>query len=310
MLAPDNLEAVRLVPPCEPRALFSLIVCTLGRKDPLRRLFRSLDAQSLPDFEVIVVDQNNPGFLDEVVDVHRSQFRIIHVSARPGLSAARNVGLAHAAGRVIAFPDDDCWYEPDTLSGVLARIRGDNAAAIVCGQTTDSDGRPSVSAFLERPARVSRKNYLRCGNSNCLFFRREIFAEIGGFDVRLGVGAETGFHSGEEADILLRALDAGLSVRYFPDLQVHHDQVDDTITPVQIDRARSYGRGFGALLRKHRFSAAAVAYRLSRPLLGSAFYFLRGRTMLARYKWTWGVSIAEGYWRWPATRRRQSFQDL
>src|SRR5258708_7909985 len=134
MLAPDELEAVRLAPPREATALFSLIVCTLGRKGSLRRLFRSLDAQSLPDFEVIIVDQNPPGFLDEVVDLYRSQFRIVCVLAKPGLSSARNVGLAHAAGRVIAFPDDDCWYKPDTLSEVFARMKGDNAAAIVCGQ--------------------------------------------------------------------------------------------------------------------------------------------------------------------------------
>jgi GT2 family glycosyltransferase len=146
---------------------------------------------------------------------------------------------------------------------------------------------------------VSRSNYLLCGNSNGLFFHRDVFREIGHFDTRLGVGAQSGFQSGEEADIILRALGAGLAVRYFPDLQVHHDQVDDAITDAQMRRARNYGRGFGALLRKHRFSGLEVAYRVCRPAIGAALYLLLGRSPLARYKWTWARAIAEGYRQWP-----------
>jgi len=132
-----------------------------------------------------------------------------------------------------------------------------------------------------------------------LFFHREVFREIGHFDTRLGVGARSGFHSGEEADIILRALDAGLAMRYFSDLQLHHDQVDDAITDAQMRRSRNYGRGFGALLRKHRFSGLEIAYRVCRPAIGAALYLLLGRSLLARYKWTWARAIAEGYRRWP-----------
>jgi glycosyltransferase involved in cell wall biosynthesis len=279
--------------------IFSLIVCTLGRQDRLRRLFASLAVQSFRDFEVIVVDQNEGGFLDKIVAVYRPQLDIIHVAAAPGLSGARNVGLAHASGRVIAFPDDDCWYDPNTLSDVVEKMNGEGSAAIVAGRTVDEAGRDSVSLFLNTPAWVSRSNYLMCGNSNGLFFHRGVFREIGRFDTRLGVGAQSGFQSGEEADIVLRALSAGLAMRYFPDLQVHHDQVDDAITDAQLRRARNYGRGFGALLRKHRFSGLEIVYRVCRPAIGAALYLLLGRSSLARYKWTWARAIAEGYRRWP-----------
>jgi glycosyltransferase involved in cell wall biosynthesis len=281
------------------RPVFSLIVCTLGRQEHLRRLFASLAIQNFRDFEVIVVDQNEGGFLDEVIAAYRPQLDIIHVAATPGLSGARNVGLAHASGRVVAFPDDDCWYDANTLSDVVEKMNREGSAAIVTGRTVDAAGRGSVSLFLDTPAWVSRSNYLMCGNSNGLFFHRDVFREIGHFDTRLGVGAQSGFQSGEEADIILRALGAGLAVRYFPDLQVHHDQVDDAITDAQMRRARNYGRGFGALLRKHRFSGLEVAYRVCRPAIGAALYLLLGRSPLARYKWTWARAIAEGYRQWP-----------
>jgi glycosyltransferase involved in cell wall biosynthesis len=305
---PNCQETVRVSPQRKSRPMFSLIVCTLRRQDTLRRLFESLAKQTFQDFEVIVVDQNAPGFLDEVIDHYRHLFIIVHVSASPGLSAARNIGLRRATGDVIAFPDDDCWYDPNSLVDVLTRIESEKSVAIVSGRTTDGDGQSSVSLFLRHASRISRRNFLKCGNSNCLFFRREIFQEIGHFDVRLGVGSGTGFHSGEEADVLLRALDAGLSAQYFPDLMVHHDQVDEAITQAHIQRARNYGRGFGALLRKHRFPTFEIAYRVSRPLVGAVLCLLSGKVMEARYRWVWGRSIAEGYRTWPLSAGRRSFE--
>jgi GT2 family glycosyltransferase len=287
--------------------VFSLIVCTLRRLEELRRLFESLAEQKCQDFEVIIVDQNPLGVLDELINDYRARFIIVRVTASPGLSGARNIGLGHATGDIIAFPDDDCWYEPNTLADVRARIENNKLIAIVSGKTTDKNGRQSVSLFLRQASRISRKNYLKCGNSNCLFFRREVFHEIGRFDVRLGVGAGTGFHSGEEADVLLRAIDAGLITRYFPDLIVHHDQVDASLTAAHIERAKNYGRGFGGLLRKHRFSTFEIAYRMSRPLLGAVVSLLSGNTIRARYRWARARSIAEGYRLWPLVVDRREF---
>jgi glycosyltransferase involved in cell wall biosynthesis len=278
---------------------FSLICCTLGRQEPLRRLLNSLVRQSFRDFDIVVVDQNAPGVLDALLERYRAELAIVHVRSAPGLSLARNAGLAQARGRLIAFPDDDCWYVPDTLRDVVERLDSMPSVAIVTGRTSDEQGRASVSPFLDAAAPITRRNYLMCGNSNCIFFRREVFAQIGHFDIRLGVGSRSPFQSGEEADMLLRALEAGLSARYFPDLPVRHDQVDGAITDAQIRRARAYGRGFGALLRKHRFPPVEIAYRVARPLLGAGLHLLRGRVQLARTKWAWGRAIAQGYRSWP-----------
>jgi hypothetical protein len=134
-----------------------------------------------------------------------------------------------------------------------------------------------------------------------------VFADIGRFDTRLGVNSGTKFQSGEESDILLRALDAGLAAQFFPDLHVYHGQVDSALTEAHINRARTYGLGFGALLRKHKFPVLLLAYRVSRPLLSSAFHLVLGKLLLARYKWTWGWSILDGYRRWPPTNDPHSF---
>jgi GT2 family glycosyltransferase len=196
------------------------------------------------------------------------------------------------------------------LAYALNKFKGQPSLAIVSGRTVDQEGKPSVSLFLERPARISRKNYLKCGNSASIFYRREVFADIGRFDIRLGVNSGTEFQSGEESDILLRALDAGLTAQFFPDLRVYHGQVDSALTNAHINRAKTYGLGFGALLRKHRFPLSLLAYRVSRPLLSAAFYLVLGKLLVARYKWTWGRSIVDGYRRWPSANDPHRFDPL
>jgi GT2 family glycosyltransferase len=168
----------------------------------------------------------------------------------------------------------------------------------VTGRTFDAFDTPSLSPSGDAITTITRDNYLACGNSNTIFVKRSLLAEIGGFDERLGVGAQTPFQSGEEADLLLRAIERGKQLTYFPDIVVHHDQVDKQITLTHAARAAKYGRGFGALLRKHRFGSFFVLYRLLRPLASAARAMLRGDRAMAYYKWAWLTGIAEGYRTW------------
>lgn len=283
--------------------MFSLIVCTIDRFDQLERLFRSLVGQSHKDFEVIVVDQNLDDRLHELIGRFSPSFLIRHVRSPKGLSRARNNGMAVAAGDYVCFPDDDCWYEADTLSTAATLFAEHPDLAIVTGRTLDAEGLASVSPTGETRLALTRWNYLKCGNSNGIFVRRAALADIGGFDEDLGVGSESPFQSGEEADFLLRALGAGRQAMFFPELIVHHDQVTSEYGPRQVERARKYGRGFGALMRKQAFPLYYVGYRLFRPAAGWLAALARFNGDAARYKRAWLIGILEGYATWPRWRR-------
>lgn len=287
--------------------MFSLVVCTVDRFDRLERLFQSLRAQTCRDFEVVLVDQNPDDRLVPVIENYRSSFPINHLRSPKGLSLARNRGLAVSGGAYVGFPDDDCWYRPETLADVASKFRRHGKLCVVTGRTVDASDKPSLSPSGNLEVDVDRKNYLSCGNSNSIFVTRQLLDVIGGFDERLGVGAVTPFQSGEEADLLLRAVAAGKSARYFPDIVVHHDQVDDVVTSSHATRAAKYGRGFGALMRKHRFDQAYVFYRILRPFLSALVALLRGDAMTAKYKWAWLKGIAIGYWTWDSVSSRLPF---
>jgi GT2 family glycosyltransferase len=284
--------------------LFSLIVCTIDRFDQLERLFVSLKRQSNADFEVILVDQNPDDRLVALVNAFSPAFNIRHIRSEKGISRARNNGMAMAGGTYVCFPDDDCWYEADTLETANELFARNPALAMVTGRTLDANGLASVSPTGDEPLAITRWNYLRCGNSNSIFVRRSALAAIGGFDEDLGVGASSPFQSGEEADFLLRAIAVGQSLMYFPELIVHHDQVTGDLGPKQVERARKYGRGFGALMRKQRFPLGYFAYRLARPFGSWVMALIRGDAANARYKRAWLTGIIEGYATWPRWRKQ------
>ncbi|HBF28581.1 glycosyltransferase family A protein [Rhizobium sp.] len=278
--------------------MFSLIVCTVDRNEHLKRLFVSLQQQTFRQFEVILVDQNEDDRLVSLVETFAADFLIRHIRSKRGLSRARNVGITASRTDLIAFPDDDCWYTPDTLSVVHALFTQDPALRIVTGRTLDAQGQPSVSPTGLSQCAISRDNFLSCGNSNGIFIRSDLLKTIGHFDEQLGVGAQTPFQSGEEADLLLRAIASGAKLIYFPQVTVHHDQVVGQDNPKRIERAAKYGAGFGALLRKHDFSLSYFGWRIARPLLGAGLALLRLNPAEARYKLAWLSGIWHGYWAW------------
>jgi glycosyltransferase involved in cell wall biosynthesis/GT2 family glycosyltransferase len=85
----------------------SIIVNTCDRSPELRTLLRSLEHQDYPAFEVIVV--LGPTHDDSLEMLNHEFAGRIHLVRCPefNLSVSRNLGLAHAAGEIVAFIDDD-----------------------------------------------------------------------------------------------------------------------------------------------------------------------------------------------------------
>lgn len=268
-------------------AVVSLVCCTLGRTVQLNRLLHSLAGQC-DNVEIIIVDQNEPGFLSAVLERHSSLPIRVERSAR-GASRARNVGIHAARGNIIGFPDDDCWYPEDTLDRVRELFEQHGDCAFVTGRTMDRTGSDTVSPFIAQDALITRGNVFEAGNEVTMFARAEVARALL-FDETLGVGAATPYQSGEATDLLLRGLDAGYSGRFFRSLIIHHDAVTETEL-----RVRGYSLGFGRVLRKNRFGAGYVAMRLCRSLAGAALRAASGDLAGARRRVLWASGTANGY---------------
>jgi len=277
----------------------SLIVATVGRVDPIVRLFASLDTQKLTrSCEVILVDQNHDDRLVEIINPPRD-FVIVHLRSSRGLSRSRNVGIAAARGDWLAFPDDDCWYPPGTLDGVLREIRSGSCDGF-CGRCVDHRGTPSVIAWDTTSGPINRCNVFSRCTSASIFVKKQTCEQIGGFDERMGLGADTPFGAGEDPDFVLRLLRAGATLNYRPDIMVGHARSTHVYDAADRLRAWRYQHGAGRVLRVHGYGLRGLLGRLVVPSLSMAYQCVRLRFDVARYAWASVAGMTRG---WLLSRR-------
>jgi len=261
---------------------FSFILATKDRAGEVEKFIRSLADQSYEHFELIVVDQNEDDRLQSILAEAQIRSRITYLRSEPGLSRARNVGIACATGDILAFPDDDCWYPDGLLARVVSEFQSDPLVAGFTGRSEDGRGQGSGGRFCRRRGRVDIENVWKRGISYTIFLRSSICAAVGPFDEELGVGARTRFGSGEETDYLIRAVKLGFDIRYLPDLLVFHPN------PILYNRnhrrkAFRYGVGMGRVLSKHRYNILFSLYTIFRPIAGAVLSLLTLRPQKAAY---------------------------
>jgi len=257
----------------------SLVLATLSRTDELANFLVYLDGQSYRNFELIVVDQNDDGRLLPILAPYQTRIPIKHVRSAPGLSRARNVGLTHASGDVITFPDDDCWYDPDTLQTAINLLQQHPEWDGVTGAYNWPEGH----LFDRRSGFLDRSNVWGRAISSTIFVRESVVKKVGKFDERLGVGSDSGFWSGEETDYLLRALENQCRICYQHQLLVNHPPVSLVNDANLAQRGYRYGRGLGYTLRKHRYPVWYVGYVLLRA--GSGMVVSLAKFDIARAKY-------------------------
>jgi GT2 family glycosyltransferase len=98
----------------------SVILCayTCERIDDLVAAVASVQQQTLPPCEIIVVVDHNPALLAQAYE-QLPGVVVIENTEQQGLSGARNCGIAIASGEWIAFLDDDALATPDWLQSLI-----------------------------------------------------------------------------------------------------------------------------------------------------------------------------------------------
>lgn len=279
----------------------SLVMATLGRVQEVGRFLDALHAQTCRDFELLVVDQNPDDRLVPILDAARQRgLEIVHLRQdEANQCLARNLGMSRARHEWVAFPDDDCWYEPDVIEKLLARVSEPAAldGLVIRWQEVDPHG--------SQPHRLSNARWRQyrevSASSITQFFRRDVLSRLGGFDPALGL--HSWFGGGEETDLMFRVLASGAHVAYTPDVVVHHPVKVPVTGDVAgaFSRGRARARGTGALYAKHALSAWVISRGLLAPL-GRAVISLSRPGVAAEQL---GVFLGrlEGWWHWPKGRR-------
>lgn len=269
---------------------FSLVVATLGRDTEVAELIDSLLAQRRADLEVIIIDQNDDDRLDAVVSAYagRIDLRRFRSPVR-NANHARNLGLRHARGEIVSFPDDDCLYPPGVLDQVDAAFAANPGLGVLTGPAASPAGGLGSGRWRAESGAIDLGNVWTSVIEFNLFMPRATALALGGFDEGMGPG--TRFGSAEGNDLVCRAIARGLEARYEPELRIVHP--DKRLTEVAAARAERYGRGLGFALRRHGAPIAAWLAFMVRPLAGVAVSLARFRTHDAAYYFmTWRGRVA------------------
>jgi glycosyltransferase involved in cell wall biosynthesis len=102
----------------------SIIVTTFKRPSELARCLDSLATSTTSSPQLIVVDDSPEGEGFPVATRHGAFYVGKGKFHRRGPAASRNIGLAVAEGRYVAFIDDDDWFAARGLDALLAASAG------------------------------------------------------------------------------------------------------------------------------------------------------------------------------------------
>lgn len=227
--------------------LLAVVVCTHERPDDLERCLAALARLEDP-VETVVVDSASRPPCRELVErwaarIPRLAYRRVE---RPGLSVARNAGVAATRAPIVAFVDDDAAPRPDWARRLAAAF-DDPSVGCAGGACVArfAARRPrwlsdrllafaGITHFGDR-AREARSSAEWPFGAN-MAFRREALAAAGGFSEALGRDGRT-LLSGEDSAMVEAVRDRGWRVWLEPGAVVDH-----TVHPERCVRAYYWRR--------------------------------------------------------------------
>lgn len=221
----------------------SIIVPVFNAGTDLERAISSTVAQTYRDFEVVVVDDGSTdaATLATLSAVARRPGVTVHRTENRGPSAARNTAIARSRGAYILPLDADDYLAPTYLARTVPLLDEDTKLGVaytwigLTGQHTGTwkTGDLTVAALL-----------VRCTLHVTALYRREVWADVGGYDPRF-------VDTAEDWDFWLAAVGRGWTGRCVPEVLAYYQRSDRS----RERKARApgvAGRVMRTLVTKHR----------------------------------------------------------
>ncbi|MEB8388440.1 glycosyltransferase family A protein [Rhodobacteraceae bacterium KMM 6894] len=194
----------------------SVVIPHLNQPEFLQRCLASLAAGDRQPDEIFVVDNGSGRMPQDICDAFAGVTLLLEETPGPG--PARNLGVLHSSGSILAFIDADCLASPEWLA-VAAREMADPALTVLGGDVRIALGNPARLTMLEayesiyayRMDRyIAREGFTGTGN---LVVRRATLEQVGPF---------AGLSVAEDRDWGQRATAMSHRIRYVAEMKVYH----------------------------------------------------------------------------------------
>ena len=218
-------------------------------------------------YEIIITD--NASHIDDYKNLtnqkpNDSRIKIHRSTINTGFSGGNMYGYKNAKGKNLLFINNDCICLNDVLTPLLNFIKVNKSAALLTGKILGKDGKSSgthklfpsmlksilgtgASRMINRKF-ISPKNESYCPiqvqvvSGAFMFFRRDVFDSIGGFDTDF-------FLYCEEEDISMRIWNIGMEVYMIPESKVFHEHGGSSSS--SSDLVNEYYISYRKLIFKH-----------------------------------------------------------
>jgi glycosyltransferase involved in cell wall biosynthesis len=245
---------------------------TYNRASFLPEAIESVQAQSLVNWEMIIVDDASNDNTKEIVEhycVQDARIQYYRNEKHLKISESRNRSLSYSKGRYVAILDsDDLWCDPLKLEKQCSFLDSQPDHAVVgCGVVViDKDGK-EIKRYLNPQTDKEIRNDIYRRNPfahSSVMYRRKVVVEMGGYD--------TSLDTAEDYDLYLRLGGVGKFMniqKYFLKYRVHSGNITiiDRLKTMEINVSliKKYKRKYpsypNALIRR---VGRLWAYRLFR----------------------------------------------
>lgn len=262
-----------------------------NRPKELAKALETLHQQRGVELDVVLVGNGwEPEGLPDWV-------RTIHLPVNVGVPEGRNIGAAECRGDFIQFYDDDAALpEPDTIARMVSVMRDDPTVAVVQPRGVDPDGRSTPRRWVPRfDVRAGGRggDVAWFWEAVCLV-RREAFDQVGGWPGEF-------FFGHESIDLSWQLIDHGWTLRYRPDVTIHHPATPPDRHP---SFYRTNARNRVWVARRNLPVVLVPCYLLTWALIT----FVRVRNRPALRQWLGG--FVEGWRQDPGVRRPISLRTM
>lgn len=120
--------------------VLSIIVPVYKVEKYLPQCIDSILAQTITDYELILVDDGSPDRCGEICDHYAARYsniKVIH-KQNGGHTAARKAGIQIAQGTYVALIDSDDYLEPDMFERMIVKAEAAQADIVVIGYTIEN----------------------------------------------------------------------------------------------------------------------------------------------------------------------------
>jgi glycosyltransferase involved in cell wall biosynthesis len=195
------------------KPIVTVVVPVYDSEKFVHECMQSLLAQSIRDFEILVIEDPPYDRTKEIVDAFEDRrIKYFRNPRRLGRSKSRNLGVQKARGKYVFFTDDDCVVSKDWIEQGLKSFHNENCIGVEGKTYYVSDKyKPTYSDHTVRQ-QYAKEQFMTCN----VAYTKSSMESIGGFDER--------YNYLGDRDFGLRAVKFG-RIHFNPEMIVTHQKI-------------------------------------------------------------------------------------